>query len=409
MTVFLFLYQLALALAAAYFLVYRGDKRNAALALILMAKGCIIFFLLTGSFAAAPLMTALFAGMIVIACFTGAAPAGQARAGKGQEYAAFTVFMALLLLLSGCAGKPRNFPAITKEINLKFVPSRIAAAPKDMAYIGTERGNKIYLYDLKQRRSVKVINAGYNPVEILIKNNRLYSANERNASVTVYDPASGTAESMSSGGEYPSALALNPEKNLLYVANTGSSNVAIIDLNARSVKKRIQTGKWPSDLYLTPDYKSLFVSCKYTNTVQLIDTQRERSLFTRIETGVSPVQLIPLDRRHLAIINEWEYSFIQQSAINIFDMKNYGLNATIRVDGGIFNGVLSRSGKYLIVSVPLKDRIIFVDIKKRQTAHTMALPDQGPRWLALSKDGSRLYVAAQHSKKFIIISLNDFI
>jgi hypothetical protein len=409
MTQFLFVLEAALALAAGFFLLYKKDAARAQLASVLLAKTCVLSMAVSGSFAAAPVFLAACAGMIISAAYlnTAACPANESRGNR--DYALFIAAAAFIFLMSGCARGQGQFPELKKEINLGFVPSRIEMAGRDEIYVGTEKDNQVFVYNLQTGARTRSIKAGYNPSEILVTDKKVYIANEKSASVTIYDPVSGTSENMDSGGEFPSALALNQEKNLLYVANTGSGNVAILDLAARRVKNRIITGKWPSDLYLTPDNRYLFVSCKFTNTVQLIDAVREEYLFTKIETGVSPAQLIPIDKRTLAIVNEWEYSFNQQSAVNIFDMKDYGLKATIRVDGGIFNGVLSKSRRYLFISVPLKDEIIFVDIKKRQTLYSMEFKDQTPKWLALSRDGRELYAAMQNGKRLAVIILNDLI
>lgn len=69
--------------------------------------------------------------------------------------------------------------------------------------------------------------------------------------------------------------------------------------------------------------------------------------------------------------------------------------------------MLSKSKKYLFISVPLKDRVVFMDIKKRCRVHKLIFKDDIPKYLALSKDGSTLYVSAQQSKKLYVVSLND--
>jgi DNA-binding beta-propeller fold protein YncE len=410
MTAVFFTLQAALLLVASWFAFYKKDNARAALCGLLLVKTNIIWALLSGSFSGMPAAVFSYCGALTAGAFINAYAFKRGSAVKPQRrhYAAVLAAVLLLLFLSGCSGK-KVMPAVYSELQLKFVPARMAVTEKGEVYIGAERESNVYLYDIKNGKKLKVVQAGYAPGEILLKNNKVYIANEKNASVTVYDTVSDTAVSMDSGGDYPGALALNAEKNLLYVANTGSSNVAILDLNTRAIKKRIITGKWPSDLYLSPDNKYLYVSCKYTNVVQLIDAEREQFLFTKIETGVSPVQLIPLDKRFIAIINEWEYVFNQQSAVLIFDTKDYNIETSIRVDGGVFHGVLSKSKHYMYISVPLKDRVIFVDMKKKQVIHTMDFKDAAPRWLALSKDGTELYVGAPNLKKVIIIKVNSLL
>jgi DNA-binding beta-propeller fold protein YncE len=410
MIIVFFTFQAALLLLSAFFTFYKHDHARAALGGVLIVKTNIIWALLEPGLLAVPAVLFSYCGAMTILAFINTVihkPVDSVNPGK-RFYAAMLAALLLVLLFGGCAGQ-KAAPIVSSELDLKFVPGRLAVADKGEIYISAERERNVYLYGIKSGKKIRTIPAGYAPGEILVKNKKVYIANEKNASITVYDPVSDTAESMDCGGEYPGALALNAEKNLLYVANTGSSNVAIVDLKARSVRKKIVTGRWPSDLYLSPDNKYLYVSCKYTNTVQLIDAEKEQFLFTKIETGVSPVQLIPLDKRFIAIINEWEYVFNQQSAVLIFDTKDYNIETSIRVDGGIFHGVLSKSKNYMYISVPLKDKVIFVDMKKKQVVHSMEFKDAAPRWMALSKDGGELYVAAPNLKKILVISVKDLL
>jgi hypothetical protein len=127
-----------------------------------------------------------------------------------------------------------------------------------------------------------------------------------------------------------------------------------------------------------------------------------------VQTGISPTKILPLNNKELAILNEWEYVFNLKSTIIIFDMYNYKINDSIKVDGGIFDGTLSKSKKYIYVSVPAKDKILFVNIKSKQKVHELNLEDDIPRYLAISEDGKQLFISAQNSKKLIIIDLKGF-
>jgi YVTN family beta-propeller protein len=255
------------------------------------------------------------------------------------------------------------------------------------------------------------ISTGYMPVDMLMNNGKLYTANKSSNTITIHNMENGTGVNIDSGGEYPCSLAINQQKNRLYAANMGSNNVAVIDLNAQTINviKKIPVGKWPSDLYLSPDNRYLYVCCKYTNTIQVIDAEKEQPVFTKVDTGISPSKLVPLSNRHIAIINEWEYAFNHQSTIIVFDRINYNLEYDIMVEGGIFDALLSKSKRYLYVTVPMKDKVVFVDLKKRETVFELVFKDDTPRWLALSVDKKTLYVAAQHTKKIFTVSLNGMI
>ncbi len=326
-----------------------------------------------------------------------------------KEYILFLLTIIFIFLFSGCGKKDIKMPEVEINYKLNFIPSDICVINNEKILAGAERENKIAIIDLNTGRMNKTINSGLNPVKIIVKNNYVYSANKSSSNITIYNLANGETTSMSSGGQYPSALALNSEKKLLYVANAGSSNIAVIDIKNKEIKSKINTEKWPADILITRDYKYLYVPCKYTNVIQLIDAEKERCLFTKIETGVSPTQLIELNKRYIAIINEWEYSFNQQSTINVFDIKDYDLKYNIRVDGGIFRGVLSKSKKFLYVTVPLKDKIIFVDVDKKRKVFEITRKDSTPKYIAISPDGNYVFVSCQTSKEIIKIRVNELL
>jgi len=335
-------------------------------------------------------------------------PQKAARA-KYKEYVLFLLAIIFIFLFSGCSNKNKMMPEVEINYKLNFIPADICVLNNDKILAGAERENKIAIIDLNTGKMNRIINSGLNPVEIITKDNFVYSANKSSSNITIYNLTNGETINMQSGGQYPSGLALNNEKKLLYVANTGSSNIAVIDIKNKQVKSKINTEKWPADILITKDNKYLYVPCKYTNVIQMIDAENERCLFTKIEAGVSPAQLIELNKRHIAIINEWEYSFNQQSTINVFDSKDYNFKYNIRVDGGIFRGVLSKSKKFLYVTVPAKDKIVFVDLKKKSKVFEITKKDSAPRYIAISPDGVDIFISCQISKEIIKIKANDLL
>ena len=314
----------------------------------------------------------------------------------------------LALLSGGCGKNNSSMPAITGEYKLDFVPSKVAMPGNDELFVGSERGKAVYIYDTENFKKKSSIAAGYMPVDMVFYMDKLYTANKASNTVTIHDMLNGKSVQAASGGESPSALALDGSKGRLYVANTGSSNVTVINLKdgGYPVMKTIAVGKWPADLYLSPDNRYLYVCCKYTNTVQIIDAEKEEPVFTRIDTGISPSEFVPISGRDIAIINEWEYVYNHQSSIIMFDRIHYNMEYDIMVDGGIFDAALSRSKRYLYVSVPLKEKVIFVDIKKRETVFELKLKDYLPKWVCVSKDGRSLYVACQQSREILKIAVN---
>ncbi|MCE5301053.1 MAG: beta-propeller fold lactonase family protein [Spirochaetia bacterium] len=405
----LFVFIILSACGSAVFYFAANDGQRGAQCMSACLKLSFIWMLLSGI---VPILAAALAATGVLIVFVMARSAGLP--GGKKELALFvTAIAAVFIFAQGCSIQGGRMPEKMDEMKLDYTPSSIRASLFDnnVVYAGTERDRVVYAYDMSSKTINATIAAGYMPVDIIQNGRSIITANRTSNSVTIHDLRTGKSEQVQSGGEYPSAVAYNPARNEVYVTNIGSNNVAVIDLsgNTPEVVARILTGKWPSDLYLAPDNRYLYVSCKYTNTVQIIDTQRRLPVFTKVDTGISPSRLLPISKREIAVINEWEYAFNRSSSILIFNRINYGLEYDILVDGGIFDAALSKSGRYLYVTVPPKDKVIFVDLKKREKVYELKFRDEIPKWLTVSKDGRTLYVATQQSKRIYYISVNSLL
>ena len=325
-----------------------------------------------------------------------------------REYFLFLAALFILLFFGQGCINGNKYPSYHNEIKLNFEPGKIFVLNKDIILIAAENSNRVFEYDLKNNKIIKTIKTGYSPLDIKYFNKKIFISNYLGNSITIYNPEDDTSQNIQSGGLNPCDIEINKEKRLIYVANMSSNNVTVIDLNGNKIKTKISTGKWPSDLYLSQDNRYLYVTCKYTNTIEIIDAENEKHIFSKVQTGISPTKIIPLNNKELAVLNEWEYVFNLKSTIIIFDMYNYKVNDSIKVDGGIFDGTLSKSKKYIYISVPTKDKILFVNVKSKQKVHELNLEDDIPRYLAISEDGKQLFISAQNSKKLIIIDLKGF-
>jgi len=176
------------------------------------------------------------------------------------------------------------------------------------------------------------------------------------------------------------------------------------------VTGRIESGKWPSALFLSPDGKYLYITCKYTNTIEVAETEKRQIVFTRAQTGTSPVALLQMNKRELAVVNEWEYSYNGKGSVTVFDMAQYRITDSIIVPGGPSGGAVSRSKRHIFLSIPLKDEVVSVNVKTGQAEYTIKL-DAGtlPGNMAFSKDGRKLFVASRKENKLMVIQVNGLI
>ncbi len=399
-----------LIIALAYSLFILRDREKAAEISAIAAKAALALAVLAAAAEDAPvivLLLALFFGAFLSA--RGFIPEGAGGEKRGRrDFVIFIVFIFILLAGgTGCAKKEIKMPEIKGSIKLSFIPSVVLPDEKNNGvYIGSERGRRVYFYDIASKKRKKTIKTGRYPADIVIGTHKIYIANKRSNTVTIFNTINEKSVNIRTGGIRPSAICVSTEEDRLYAANTGSSNVAIIDLVTNKRIKKIYTGKWPSDLYLAPDDKLLYVSCKYTNTVEIIDTVKKHHLFTKVDTGVSPIKIIPLNKNEIAILNEWEYAFNHKSTIIIFDTGEYALKRSIMVPGGISGGALSKSKKYLYISSCLREKLFFIDVESGKKVFELGMEGGTPKKMALSEDGGTLYVTAPGSKKIIMVSVN---
>jgi YVTN family beta-propeller protein len=327
--------------------------------------------------------------------------------GKSGRKAAVAALLAgvALFFFSGCGAREKTAPpSVTEEIKLDFIPGKILKPNRVRLFVCAEREKRVVIYEAAAKKAVDTIKCGNMPSDIKVKDKLVFIANAGPGSVTMHNFKTKKTETIDAGGAGTCSVIYNKEKGLIYAANTGSNNVSIIDLKTMKVKKKIPTGKWPSYLYYPPG-RSLYVVCKYTNTIEIIDTEKEQHVFTQINAGMSPVKLIPLGSRIISILSEWEY-YNSQTAIIFFDRKNLELVRSINVNGSIFDGLLSKSRRYFYLSDPVNERVVVVDIKSKEKNCEIKLQGDTPKWLALSPDGLRLYVACQGSKKIKVIDVS---
>ncbi len=322
---------------------------------------------------------------------------------KGKNIALIIAAIAALSFFTGCTGEKTPALLSGKNISTGFIPSKIFA-DENAVYAARLSGTEVFAINPYDSEVIARYSAGRNVTSILIHNGIMYTANKLSSSVSVIDLSSGKQKEIKTD-LYTSALALDQENNILYAANTGESNVSVIDTENLKVTGKIITGKWPSYLYLDGKKKLLFIACKYTNTLEIFDIKKGQMVFTEAHTGISPVAVLPV-AGGLAVLNEWEYAVNGKGTLTLFDTDGYTVSNSIQTAGGITGGDVSKSGRYVYCCVPLKDKVCVVDILKGRSAAEINMPGFMPSMCALSKDGSKVYVAGLRQSYIEIINTN---
>ncbi len=95
-------------------------------------------------------------------------------------------------------------------------------------------------------------------------------ANERDGTLTVFDPLTNEIKRTVRVGDRPSGiLAVDQPKNVVYVTNAGSNGIAVLDPVALTVSRTIAAGNAPSGIAGTFD-SHVFVANAGSNSVSAL-------------------------------------------------------------------------------------------------------------------------------------------
>lgn len=142
---------------------------------------------------------------------------------------------------------------------------------KKELFISSWGGDKVLVYDTKQRKMKSEISVGDNPNELLLnkKGSILYVANANDNSVSVIDVTKRKVVEVLNAALFPNApegassngLALSADEKRLYVANADNNSLAVFDVSVPGKSKSkgfIPVGWYPTNIKVIG--KKIFVS-----------------------------------------------------------------------------------------------------------------------------------------------------
>lgn len=188
-------------------------------------------------------------------------------------------------------------------------------------------------------------------------------------------------------GPAPTRLAITPDGNRLLVANLHDSSVTMIDTTSNSILQTLAVGLGPSDIAISPDGSLAYVTNQFDWTTTVIDIAATTVLTTFNVPGGGGPQAVAF-----APDGERAYIVMQDAPINIIDPVTYAITGTIVVTGTNWNCDLAINGDGSIgyLAASSGNRVFVLDLVNASITDTYHLGY--PQSLALSADGSRLYV-----------------
>ena len=228
---------------------------------------------------------------------------------------------------------------------------------------GTDGSNMVVI-DIAARKVVGNVDFGkgvrpHLPV-LGPKNGLLYVSTELEKAITIIDPATlKIIGSVPTGQEQSHMFAITRDGHRAYTANVGPGTVSVLDLNARKVIAVIPVSPQVQRISLSVDDKLVFTSDVTKPQLAVIDTATKK-------------------------IKTW-----------------------IAMPGLGYGSAPTQDGKWLVIALPLVNKVAAIDLKTMQVAHTIDVPTK-PQEVLIAPDGKTAYVSCDQSAKVAVINIADW-
>ena len=188
-------------------------------------------------------------------------------------------------------------------------------------------------------------------------------------------------------GPAPMRIAITPDGDRLLVTNVHDSSVTVVDTTTSTVVKTLAVGQMPADVAISPDGSLAYVPNKYDWTVTAIDLDSTDVITTiNVSGGGGPFAAA------FAPDGNRAYVAMQDAPVYIIDPATHTITGTIAVTnaGHVGDLLVSADSKTGYLAALSSDKVIVLNLVSDSVTDT--LPVVNPQGLALSADGSRLYV-----------------
>jgi len=189
-------------------------------------------------------------------------------------------------------------------------------------------------------------------------------------------------------GPAPTRLAITPDGSRLLVTNVHDGSVTVMDTATSSILQTLAVGQGPADVAISPDGSLAYIPNQLDGTTTVIDIAATAVLTTvNVPGGGGPLAAA------FAPDGNRAYIAMQDAPVYILDPTTHAITSTIVVTGTGWNSdlVISEDSNTGYLSALSGDQVFVLDLVSASVADTYEVGN--PQGLALSADGSRLYVS----------------
>ncbi len=324
-------------------------------------------------------------------------------------------------------------------------------------YVVGQESNEIVVVDPMEGKVLEKIKVGQTPHTLTLgKDERTaYVSNQWADNIYMIDLEKGEITDTLKGGSGPAGMVISPEGDYLWVVNSYSSDISVFDLTTHQERRRLKAGNNPVSVAMSPDGSEVYVSSRRSLDVPHMTSpmtemtiagtkyQRvtDRKLFKdayimenvrvtptgdlAISTLIRPKNLIP------AV--QIERGWMMTHGIGIIERKENGRMIQLLTDEpnayypDPYGMVISPDGKRAYISHSGNNTVTVIDLDEirklleessdeelESYANHLGISSRfvigrvstgpNPKGLALSPDGSLLYVAERLNDQIAVIN-----
>ena len=185
--------------------------------------------------------------------------------------------------------------------------------------------------------------------------NRVYVANQGNATVSIYNPANLTTDRVLNVGSGTRRMAVTPDGSRVYTANYNTDNVSVIDAITRTVMATIPVGDAPRGVTVSPDGTEVWVTNLQDNTVSIISVANNTVVAT-LPAGILPWTIV-FNRAgtRAYVLNSGNNN------VSVYDVATRTQIKTVPVGSGCFWAEFSSDDSRLYVTNPNDGTVSLID------------------------------------------------
>jgi DNA-binding beta-propeller fold protein YncE len=203
-------------------------------------------------------------------------------------------------------------------------------------------------------------------------------------------------------GVRPHLPVLGPKDGLLYVSTELQNAITIIDPATLKIVGRVPTGQEQSHMFaITRDGRRAYTANVGPGTVSVLDLEARKTL------AIIPVSP-QIQRISLSVDDKLVFtSDVTKPQLAVIETATNRVKTWIPMPGLGYGSATTPDGKWLVIALPLVNKVAAIDLLAMTVAHTVTVPSR-PQEVLIAPGGKTAYVSCDQSGKVAIINITNW-